>query len=521
MPFRRSPRARLTLGILIAAIVVAGIAVPLSLRTLEPRLRQWLVTTLTQSLESEIELGGVRLSWVPLRLHAKQLTVRHHGRRDVPPLIVVGSFVMDLRPADLWSSTIDRVWVDGLEVNIPPRDATTGKRPLPDPSGDDDGEDSDTDGLIIRRLTATNARLSVIPRREGKNPRVWDIYEVDLRNLRSGEPASFAAVLLNPIPYGKIEAHGHFGPWQSGEPGTSALSGEYTFAADLGTINGLAGQLNASGRMSGTIERIATTGKTETPDFKLTELDGIRLPLRTSYDATVDGTEGDVQLASVDVVLGKSTMRASGMVEGTKGIRGKRVVVSVKSQSADLGELLQFVSQAAQPPATGVMLIDATLDLPQGSTPVLDRLRLDGTVRAERVRFASDAVQAKIDELSRRGQGRPDDDAIEDVASRLATRFEVRKGVCTYRGLSFDVKGARIRLDGTHSFKSKAVDLAGVVTLTAPMSKTQTGFKSWLLKPFDPLFRKRGAGTRLVITVAGTQDQPKVGVDIGRTLRGR
>ncbi len=48
-----------------------------------------------------------------------------------------------------------------------------------------------------------------------------------------------------------------------------------------------------------------------------------------------------------------------------------------------------------------------------------------------------------------------------------------------------------------------------------------TGYKPWLLKPFDPLFRKNGAGTRLVITVAGSQDQPKVSVDIGRTLKGK
>ena len=47
-----------------------------------------------------------------------------------------------------------------------------------------------------------------------------------------------------------------------------------------------------------------------------------------------------------------------------------------------------------------------------------------------------------------------------------------------------------------------------------------TGYKSWLLKPFDPLFKKNGAGTRLVIRVEGTQDQPKVGLEIGKTLRG-
>jgi hypothetical protein len=166
-------------------------------------------------------------------------------------------------------------------------------------------------------------------------------------------------------------------------------------------------------------------------------------------------------------------------------------------------------------------VIDAALDLPQGRQKVLERVSLEGSVRAERVRFTNDLVQDKIDTLSRKAQGRPEDTSIDDVASRMATGFSLRNGVFTYRGLSFNVQGASVRLDGTHSLRSKAVNLSGVVRLDATVSQTQTGFKSWLLKPFDPLFRKKGAGTRLVIKVAGTQDQPKVGLEIGRTLRGR
>jgi hypothetical protein len=93
--------------------------------------------------------------------------------------------------------------------------------------------------------------------------------------------------------------------------------------------------------------------------------------------------------------------------------------------------------------------------------------------------------------------------------------------VFTYQGLSFKIQGATVQLAGTHSLRSKAVDLSGVALLDATVSQTQTGYKSWLLKPFDPLFRKNGAGTRLSIHVAGTQDQPKIGLELGRTLRGQ
>ena len=518
-------RTKIILGVLVGILAIAGAGIFVSLRSLEPRLHKWVTDTLSKSLESDIQLGSVHLNWIPLRLDARDLTVRHHGRTDIAPLMVVTSFTVDLRPTDLWSSTVDRVTVDGLEINVPPKDLDTGKRPIPRPGGGDDGnaktDKKDSRGLVVRHLIAKNTRLAVVPRESGKNAKVWDIFELDMKNLRGNEAATFKAALINPIPYGKIESSGKFGPWQSDAPGASPISGEYTFAADLGTINGLAGQLSASGAMGGILDTISTKGEAHVPDFKLTELDGRSLPLNTSYDAIVDGTKGDVELTRVDITLGRSKLNARGTVIGTKGIKGKRVVVNVTSKSADLGELLQFVSKAGPPPADGVLVIDAALDLPQGKEPVLDRVALEGSVGAERVKFANDLVQNKIDELSRRGQGRPGDASIDEVASRMSAKFSLKKGVFTYSGLSFNVQGARVELAGTHSLKSKVVDFSGVVLLNATVSNTMTGYKSWLLKPFDPLFRKNGAGTRLVITVAGTQDQPKVGLDIRRTLKGK
>ena len=511
-------RTKIIIGTLIGVIVAAAILTVISLRQLEPRLREWVVSTLSKSLESEVQLGEVHLSWVPLKLHGKDLTVRHHGRTDIPPVFVISSFSVDLRPTDLWSSVVDRVAVDGLEINIPPKDPETGKRPIPRPK--DDG-DHDSHPLVIRHLTATNARLALIPRKEGKNPKVWDIFELDMKNLKGGEAATYTAALINPIPYGTVEAKGTFGPWQSGEPGDSPIDGNYTFAADLGTIDGLSGKIDTAGTMSGTLDQISTKGETKTPDFRLTELDGIALPLTTSYEALVDGTNGDVRLNRVDVTLGKSVFTTRGLVEGTKGIKGKRIVINVLSKAANLGELLRMASKNGKPPADGLLIIDAAMDLPQGKAPILDRLDLEGSIRAEKVTFTNNAVQEKIDELSRRGQGRPGDTSIDDVASQLAATFSLHKGVFTYKALSFHVQGASVKLDGTHSLRSKAVDLNGVVLLDATMSETMTGYKSWLLKPFDGLLKKDGAGTRLVISVAGSQDQPKIALDVGKTLHGK
>jgi hypothetical protein len=510
-------RARIILGVLIAAIMVGIVAIVISFRALEPRMHDWVTENLSKALDSKIELGAVHVRWFPLQLHAHDLTVRHRGRTDIPPLLVVKSFIVDLKPSDLRSSTIDRVWVDGLEVSIPPKDPNTGRRPMPNGQGQND--DAESSGLVIRELIATNTKLTIVPAQANKAPKIWDVHDLTMENLRAGQPASFVASINNPIPEGRIEASGKFGPWQRSEPGTTALSGEYTFAADLGSIPGLSGKLDAQGEMSGTIEQIATKGHTHTPDFRLTELEGASLPLDTSYDAVVDGTKGDVELHGVDVTLGRSHFHARGVIEGTRGIKGKRVVVNLTSKSANLGELLQFVSSKGTPPADGTLTIDAALDLPQGPQPVLDRVALEGSVRADRLKFTNVGVQDKIDELSRRAQGHPADASIDDVASGMAAKFTLRRGVFTYQALSFTVEGANIHLDGTHSLKSRTLNLAGVALLKAPVSKMVTGFKSWLLKPLDPLFRHNGA-TRLVIRVEGTQDQPKVGLDFKKTIKG-
>ena len=183
------------MGILIALIALAGIGIAIAFRQLEPRLHAWVTESLGQSLESEIVLGEVHLAWFPLRLTARDLTVRHRGRTDIPPLIVVSSFSVDLKPMDLWSSTVEHVWVDGMEVHIPPKDDETGKRPLPRPQGGNDtqGHDQSEGGgrrLVVRKLTATNTRLAIIPRTEGKNPKVWDIYELEMNDLGTGAPVA-------------------------------------------------------------------------------------------------------------------------------------------------------------------------------------------------------------------------------------------------------------------------------------------------------------------------------------------
>jgi len=121
-----SPR-RLLIAAGLAALVIL-VAAAIASRGFEPRVRQAIVSRLSTSLESTVELGDIRLSFFPLRLRAESLTVRHHGRVDVPPLLVIQSLVVHLNLLDLWGQVIDRVAIDGMELNVPPRPEVGGPR---------------------------------------------------------------------------------------------------------------------------------------------------------------------------------------------------------------------------------------------------------------------------------------------------------------------------------------------------------------------------------------------------------
>ena len=485
---------------------------------LEPRLRTEAERALAARLDSTVTLEALTLRlWPSPAISGGGLVIRHRGRTDLPPLVSVRHFEGRINWSGLLRRRLSAIDLDGLEITIPPRR----REDMPRLGGDGPSGGGETPrGFSIATLTATNARLSILPREAGKDPRVFDIFSLRMTDLALDRPADFVASLTNPIPAGRIEAEGTVGPFGP-EPAATPLAGAFRFTADLGTIKGIAGALDSHGRFEGPLDRIIATGETTTPDFRIPKLRAQALPLTTSFRALVDGTSGDVILEQVEVSLAESAFHAKGSIVGTKGIKGKRVVLDVTSTDARMQDVLSLTVRAQPPPMTGALELETAFDLPQGEQDVIDRLELAGRVTIRQARFTSDAVQDKVDDLSRRARGRPGDEAVDDVPSDIVATFALEDGVVTLDDVSYRVRGAAVAMHGTYALESGALDFAGTARLQATVSQTQTGFKHFLLKPFDPLFRKQGAGTRLAIKVSGTVDEPKFGLDVGRTIRGR
>ena len=512
MSWRR--RAVLAAAALLIVFVAGGF---FAARQATPYVHHRIVQGLGERLDSDVTLEEVRVRLLPRpAVTGRGLVIRHRGRTDVPPLVAAREFSGATGWTDVLRRHVSVVTLDGLELSIPPRRGGD----LPSVDRKATGRESPRIPLTVGRIEGTNARLTVMSKNPAKDPMVWDIFSLSIEDFSFDRASTFAAALTNPIPAGTIETLGSFGPWVPGEPSVTPVQGTYRFQADLGTIKGIAGALASEGSFTGPIERIAAKGTTHTPDLRIPKLDAAALPLETSFEAVIDGTNGDVELPRVDAVLGASRLRTHGTIAGTRGIKGKRVTLDVSSGDARIEDFLGLTMKTGSP-MTGAVALQAAFDLPQGEADVIDKLTLKGQIAIREARFARGVIQDKVDELSRRGRGRPGDATIDDVVSDLRTGFNLSGGVMTLTDLTYAVRGATIGLTGTYALETGALNFRGAARLDAPVSRMVTGFKHFLLMPFDPMFRKGGAGTRLAIEVKGTVEKPDFNVNIGRTLKGQ
>src|SRR5205085_7500159 len=140
---------------------------------------------------------------------------------------------------------------------------------------------------------------------------------------------------------------------------------------------------------------------------------------------------------------------AKGTVVGNPGKLGRTVTLDVAIDRGRLEDLLRLAVDSPTPPMTGAVRLKTSFVLPPGHVDVVKKLKLDGRFTLAGTRFTSDTVQKKIAELSRRGQGKPDDQ-IESgrVQSKFDGRFTLAGGTLNIPEVKFDVPGALVQLSG-------------------------------------------------------------------------
>jgi len=492
----------LALVILFLAVIAATLVL-LKYR-LSPFLRNRAVAMLGDRFESEVEIREFKVSY-PLAVDGAGLTLRLHGRSDVPPLLSVQKFHVDASLSGLLHWHLRQIKVEGLQIQIPPREKK--------PESPKEEEDRQQIPVSVEEFVSDNAELILIPRDPEKDPHIFEIHRLVMHGLGLGRAASFTTTLTNATPPGEIETVGQFGPWERDDPSSTPVDAKYTFShADLGVFKGISGILSSTGQFVGPLKELAVKGETTTPDF-MVDVGGHPVLLKTTFEASVDGSNGDTLLHPVIAEFLHSKLICNGAIVKGKSAHGKEIALYVTANHARLEDLMAL-GVKGKPPMTGAVNLKTRFDLPTGPGEIADRLFLDGTFGIERGNFTELSIQEKLRSLSRRGQGKPNDEEAGSAVSALKGRFVLKDGVITFHDLKFGVTGADVELDGTYALRTGELDFHGHLRLDAKLSQVTSGIKSLLLKPVDPFFRKNGK-TELPIKITGTRDHPAFGLNFG------
>ena len=510
----------IALGVFLIALLITAEYVA---HHIGPMLRSSVITTLSNRFHSPVELDSLDVSVATgLKVEGRGLRIlylagptqpdlRQKQGLPAPPMVSVNHFIFHTSLHSLLhlKADIARVDIDGMDLHIPPHSGAH----MPHITAS-----NSRIKITVAKIFCKNVNLVIENSNPAKDPLSFAIQDLKLTDVvGAGQPMLYDAFLINPKPVGAIHATGHFGPWHSDDPRSTAVDGHYTFTnTDLNTIKGIGGTLSSTGDYAGRLDHITIDGTTTTPNFSL-DISDHPVPLETTFHAYVDATNGDTTLAPVNATLLHSHFTAQGTVANIHG-KGHDINLTVNMPSGRIEDLLQLAMKSQPPIMRGNVTLNAKLHIPPGNVRVIQKLLLAGTVHIQAVEFTNAQLQDRIDSLSMRAQGHAGDskaagsDLKPEVASDMTVDFSLGNAMLLVPSLHYEVPGGTAQLHGAYLVNGSAYQFLGHVSTDATASQMVTGWKSVLLAPFDPLFKKHGKGLELPISISGKGNDVKFGL---------
>jgi len=517
---RRSIWGWIAIALLVVVVTIA-VAIEWTIHNAEPILKGRVIETLSARFDSRVTLDRFHVSVL------KGLEISGDGLKIYPPDAVVAAgaqeplitlshfgFHADLRGLFQKPMRVDTVHVDRMTVAIPPKQIR-----------EQAGERKRHFGkitILVDRIDFDDSKLVIGTVNPDKVPLEFDLGHIVMRNVGPAEPWKYDATLINAVPHGDIHATGTFGPWVNESPGESAVTGNYLFEnADLSTIKGIGGMLSSTGEFSGQLDRIVVDGTTETPDFWL-DTAKHKVPLHTKFHAMVDGMNGDTYLQPVEAKLGESQFSCSGSVVSIKGL-GHKIDLNVDVPDGRIQDFLELGVKTQPVVMTGRLGMKTKLHISPGHDSVTKRITLRGHFDLRSIHFTNSETQDKVDMLSLRARGHPKEakPGAEDVPSEMTGQFAMGNERLDFPELVYTLPGADVTLKGVYSLDGEQFDFDGKIRTKAALSQmVATWWKSWLLKPLDPRFRKNGAGAEIPVKISGTREAPKFELELRHKDKG-
>jgi hypothetical protein len=89
------------------------------------------------------------------------------------------------------------------------------------------------------------------------------------------------------------------------------------------------------------------------------------------------------------------------------------------------------------------------------------------------------------------------------------------EGRLSFSQLDYTLPGAEVLLAGDYTLNGETFEFGGKIKTDAKVSQmVASKWKSLMLKPVDPFFKKNGSGAEIPVKVSGTKSAPKFGLDL-------
>lgn len=482
---------RVRTGVIVGAAVVIAIAAAAIVFALNwPFTRGGIEKRLSRAVGGTVQMEAFHSHWFPHpgcdAVNVQITTPR--GRASIQRIVVRSSYSAFLRH----SENLTLLLIDGLSAQLTQPGLSLG-------SG---GGKTSIDHLVLN-----HSNIQFEPNNQG-TARTITITNADIRNLAPGHTVAFNVLLDWAKPRGPLLISGQYGPSSSNQNNATPVSGKFHLQhADLSAFQSLAGVIDAQGTFSGPSGAIKVNGKSDIANFKVGGRHHNAVRIAAKLTATVNATNADTHLDSVDTQFLDTDIHWTGDIAGKNG--GKTTKLELSSVHARVQDLLYLISQSPRPALNGPISFRARATLPPSRAPFLKKIELDGDFAINNARFQTFQTQRNVALLSDRAQGEKKlVQNPESVFSDIAGHVVLRNGDAHVSNLRFHVPGASAQLQGTYNVIHYAVNLHGTLALEKDLSDATTGVKSIVLKIVDPFFKRRNAGAVIPVSITGTYDHP-------------
>jgi hypothetical protein len=434
---------------------------------------------------------------------ATGITMRRRSAPDLPPLGHVETMVVEGRWSDLLllRRRVQLVDVTGMHIIVPALGSKANHEEFPP------GSSRDFDGpeTMIERLMMHSSELDIM-RPNGK-PLIFPIKQIEILNLHKGEAMTYAIDMQNAFPTGHILARGTMGPIHGRTFIATPVSGEFAIAQmNLHDAGEISGKLDVRGAFKGTLQAMEVETHGETKDFAVR--DGKPTPLDGTMRCTLYAENADMAIHSIVLKVGASTVQAQGTISGSP----KATNLDIRVDRGRVEDVMRPFMHG-EVPITGPVSLQSHAYLGPPGDGFVARLRLHGSFFIPAEKVTDEKVEKSLSDFSRRaqGKGKPnggnearEESGAKDVEASLAGRARIENGVVSTPRLIFRVPGVQATLAGTYRLHNDEAHFTGDLKMHTDISHATTGFKSFLLKPLAPFFKKKNAGADVPIAVTGT-----------------